>query len=78
MIWQKDSLARVGLEIEDLERENEKLRQALTTIERSGAPGASIMASRDDGHSCSWCRGKWTPCPTAIAQNALRRGEYER
>lgn len=51
--------------------EMERLRHALLTIERSGAPGASIAAKRNDGHACSWCRGMWTPCPTSVAEYAL-------
>src|SRR5574343_699138 len=48
-----------------------RLREALVTIERTGAPGATIVAQRGDGHSCSWCRGMVTPCPTVTARAAL-------
>lgn len=51
--------------------EVERLRAALATIERSGAPGGSILARRADGHACGWCRGMYTPCPIATAGGAL-------
>lgn len=51
--------------------ELDRMRQALTTIERSGAPGATIVAKRDDGHACGWCRGILTPCPVETARKAL-------
>ena len=47
------------------------LLAALATIERSGAPGAAIVAARDDGHACGWCRGMLTPCPVMIARRAI-------
>lgn len=50
-----------------------KLEHALLTIERSGAPGGSIMARRTDDHSCGWCRGMWTPCPAETARRALTK-----
>jgi len=49
------------------------MREALLTIERSGAPGGAICARRADGHSCSWCRGMLTPCPVLTARKALEK-----
>lgn len=54
-----------------LAADSARLREALVTIERTGAPGATIVAQRSDGHSCSWCRGMVTPCPTVTARAAL-------
>jgi predicted nucleic acid-binding Zn-ribbon protein len=51
--------------------EVERLTAALTTIERSGAPGATIVAKRDDDHACCWCSGMVTPCPVMTARKAL-------
>jgi len=61
-----------------LEAKVKVLREALTTIERSSTPGASILAKRDDGHACSWCRGMYTPCPAATAEKALAATEEEK
>lgn len=54
-----------------LEERAEQLLSALATIERSGAPGGSIVAKRTDGHACQWCRGMYMPCPVACAAAAL-------
>ena len=56
---------------DDLDDKVRRLTAALTTIERSDAPGATIVAKRDDGHACSWCRGMLTPCPVETARKAL-------
>lgn len=53
--------------------ENEALREVMVTIERTGAPGGSVAAKRSDGHSCAWCRGMWTPCPSEMARLAIAR-----
>ena len=47
------------------------MRAALTTVERSGAPGGSIFAKRSDEHACCWCRGMYSPCPVPTAKAAL-------
>lgn len=56
---------------EKAEADAARLREALTTIERTGATGATVVAQRSDGHSCSWCRGMVTPCPVVTARAAL-------
>lgn len=50
-----------------------ELAEALETIERSGAPGGTIVAKRPDDHACGWCRGMLTPCPSALASAALEK-----
>ena len=74
-----DRLHRRVLELEKhdqvyAEREKlqkEKFQKALITIERSGVPGAIIVAARTDDHACGWCRGMVTPCPVEVARIAL-------
>lgn len=68
---QRDELVR---ERDEARADAARLREALTTIERTGAPGATIVAQRSDGHSCSWCRGMVTPCPVITAREALKGG----
>lgn len=53
--------------------ELDRMRTALKTIERSGTPGAIIVAKRDDVHACGWCRGILTPCPVETARKALEK-----
>jgi len=48
-----------------------RLRFALTKVARSGRSYASLVARRNDGHSCAWCRGMLAPCPSDIAAEAL-------
>jgi len=56
----------------DREKEEvERLRHALATITRCGAPGGAILAARGDDHTCPWCRGMYTPCPVSVAEYAL-------
>jgi hypothetical protein len=57
----------------EIDGELNKLQHALLTIERSGAPGATICSQRTDGHACGWCRGMLTPCPVMIARTALEK-----
>ena len=57
--------------LDELDSRASRLIAALTTIERSGAPGATIVAKRSDDHACSWCRGMLTPCPVVTARKAL-------
>lgn len=51
-----------------------RLREALVTIGRTG-DGGTIVATRSDGHACSWCRGLHTPCPVVTARAALKETE---
>ena len=72
--WLQQELTRHTAEITALDELDSKVRRltaALTTIKRSGAPGAAIVAKRDDGHACGWCRGMLTPCPVETARKAL-------
>lgn len=58
----------------EMREENERLTEALATVQRSGAPGGSILAQRADDHRCGWCRGMYTPCPVQTASEALAKG----
>ena len=67
---EKDRLRTIWKEKDE---EIRALREALVTIERTGVPGGAIVAKRQDGHSCAWCRGMWTPCPVSVAAAVLSK-----
>lgn len=69
--WERARAEKAEAELARVRPVVERLTHALRVIERSGASGASIRAQRPDGHSCSWCRGMWTPCPTEAARAGL-------
>ena len=71
LLRQKKVAVSNELEVARLNKVVDRLTLALVTIQRSGDPGSSISAARIDKHSCRWCQGRITPCPSACAQTAL-------